>query len=259
MADHSLGILDSLRIGSVPYLNAKPLLFGIENRVILEHPSLLANDFIAGKLDVALLPVHSVIDRSDVFIANGISISSSGPVYSVFLAHREEIKDISTIHLDPASRTSTNLIQVICRQFLKMSPVFSSEAPANDAARLLIGDQAIAFRREMDEGWHLVDLGEVWTNFTKLPFVYAVWVIRNTVTDAKEIAEELRDIKKRGVASLSEIIERLPAEQRPLAESYLNGYIRYDLGNSEKQAIELFSDYLQKQSLVDGVESLKYI
>ncbi|MEO8207029.1 MAG: menaquinone biosynthesis protein [Chthoniobacterales bacterium] len=253
-----MNVLESLHIGAVSYLNAKPLVFHISGDVVFKHPSLLSEDFSARKLDVALLPIFSILGRSDVTIVDGISISSRGSVYSVILAHRGNEASIKKIHLDPASRTSTHLLQVICRQFLRIEPEFSGD-PAGCDAQLLIGDQAIQFRKEHKEGWQFIDLGEEWTQYTGLPFVYAVWAIQAKSEDAPVIASALREIKAQGLKSLSEIIEALPHDQQKFAHEYLNGFIRYGLGKPEKEAIRLFTKYLMEQNFLKEAKELSYV
>ncbi|MEO6052898.1 MAG: menaquinone biosynthesis protein [Chthoniobacterales bacterium] len=253
-----MSILDSLHIGAVSYLNAKPLVFHIGGDVVFKHPSLLSADFSEGKLDIALLPIFSILGRSDVTVVDGISISSRGSVYSVILAHRGNELSIKKIHLDPASRTSTHLLQVICRQFLRIEPEFSSD-PADCDAQLLIGDQAIQFRKEHKEGWQFIDLGEEWTQYTGLPFVYAVWAIQTKNSDTVAIANALREIKAQGVKSIPEIIAALPQDQRKFANEYLNRFIRYGLGEQEKEAIRLFTKYLKEQKFLEQERELSYV
>ena len=56
-------VLNGLRIGCVPYLNARPLVRGIEEHVTFEVPALLADRFAGGDYDVALLPVFEAFRR----------------------------------------------------------------------------------------------------------------------------------------------------------------------------------------------------
>jgi len=257
MEDEAPSIPESVRIGSVSYLNAKPLVFGLGEDVLFRHPSSLAEDFFNERIDVALLPIFSVLGRTDIAVVDGVAIASLGAVYSVILASRTDV--IRKIHLDPASRTSVHLLKVICRRFLQIDPEFCSEDSEDCDARLLIGDQAIRFRQTQGAEWRIADLGEMWTRFTGLPFVYAVWAIRENVPNARDIAEKLRETGKRGLESLSKIIETLPEDQRDFAREYLNGYIRYSLGDQEKEAIRRFAGYLRDLKLLGSEQELRYL
>ncbi|MEO6848483.1 MAG: menaquinone biosynthesis protein [Chthoniobacterales bacterium] len=259
MGEDFSNILQSVRVGCVSYLNARPLVYSLHKDIVFEHPSMLSVDFLSGKLDVALLPVFSALEFSNVVMIDGVSISSQGPVYSVVLAYRGEVNAVKKIHLDPASRTSVHLLQILCRQFLKIAPQFEKENPKECDAQLLIGDQAIQFRDENKSEWKYLDLGEVWTEHTGLPFVYAVWVVRNEVENKSAIAEYLRAVKKIGVDAIQAILQELPEKRRDFAAKYLNGYIHYDLGADEKKAIALFQKYLQEQTFLEGDKTLQYI
>jgi chorismate dehydratase len=258
MEDESLNVLKSLRIGSVPYLNARPLIHDLGKDIVLKHPSLLSVDFSEQRLDAALLPIFSILGHSDIMVVDGVSISSRGSVYSVILAYRGSMASIRKIHLDPASCTSNHLLQVVCRQFLRMEAEFSND-PADCDAQLLIGDQAIQFRKEHKTDWHFLDLGEEWTQYTGLPFVYAVWAIHAKKENIPAIAEALRESKARGISALPEIINALPQDQRKFAREYLNGFIRYGLGEQEKAAVLLFTKYLREQGLLESVNGISYI
>jgi chorismate dehydratase len=56
-------------------------------------------------------------------------------------------------------------------------------------ARLLIGDQAILFRHKFRERYEYWDLGQEWQAMMKVPFVYALWLIRPEVPNAQKIAD----------------------------------------------------------------------
>src|SRR6188768_2319647 len=109
------------RIGAVSYLNTRPLVFGFEQglgaeRVTLSYdvPSVLAARLDAGELDVALLPVIELARIPDLAIVPGIAIGSFGECRSVLLVARKPLDEIRSVALDPESRTSNALVQVLC-------------------------------------------------------------------------------------------------------------------------------------------------
>ena len=46
---------------------------------------------------------------------------------------------------------------------------------------------------------------------TGLPFVYALWLIRPEVTDAKSVAQRLRKLRDENLATLDDLIEEAGA------------------------------------------------
>src|SRR5579872_5471555 len=79
------------RVGSVEFLNAAPLVRGIEDEIILATPAKLAEMLQKDELDAGLVSITDVLfhDRYDVL--DSIAIASLGEVQSVFLAHRHPL------------------------------------------------------------------------------------------------------------------------------------------------------------------------
>ncbi|PWU06045.1 MAG: hypothetical protein C5B47_08140 [Verrucomicrobia bacterium] len=243
--ENALNLPEGARIGTVPYLNAWPLVSFIPGEIRSAVPSELALAYEAGALDAALVPIYQLLQQAAPQIAEGICISSQGEVFSVFLAHREPLREIPRVHLDPASRTSNALFRCLCAEFLDWIPEFSTQLPGEGDARILIGDAAIEFRILHAEGWRFLDLGQAWTTYTGLPFVYAAWGLNGKM--ALQIAKFLRAVKQKGIANLDKLTATY---HRPdFAKIYLGGYIRYDLKEAEKQAISLFAELLHKYGL----------
>jgi predicted solute-binding protein len=249
-------ILRNYRIGSVPYLNARPLVEGLAGQLVFDVPSRLADRFAAGELDAALLPVYEAVSHESALIADDMAIASRGEVFSVFLAHREPLAEVETVALDPASHTSNHLLQCLFAEFHGIEPRYVS-APVDDAqARLLIGDPALAFRRAHgDDGWHFLDLGAEWLRCTELPFVFACWVLREDVRNAEMLADALREVKRRGLAARPCIAAGF--EDAAFVERYLTENIRFDLREGEKRGIALFAALLRKHGLVEAVAEAK--
>lgn len=240
--------LEELEIGCVQYLNAKPLIFGYEGRVCFDHPSHLAKSLAEGMLDVALVPIYELLRHPGYYVADDVSISSKGAVFSVFLAYRGNLRDIKTVSLDTASLTSVHLLRCILAEFHHLSPAYvsSDECADKDAARLLIGNHAIDFRQAYGNEYNYLDLGEEWMKQTGLPFVFAAWLIRPGVASAAAAANELRALKEQGMASVAEIVKRETKYDAEFETRYLGGYIRYDLGEAEKAGMEKFRQLLVK-------------
>lgn len=241
--------LDGLRIGSVPYLNARPLIEGLGTGVRLAVPAQLAAEFAVGELDVALVPLFEAVKRDRAALADDIAIACRGEVFSVFVAHREPLAEVESIALDPASNTSNHLLQCLLAEFHDLAPRYETTPAESDGARLLIGDAALAFRREhAADGWQYLDLGAEWQRCTGLPFVFACWVLRDDLPKASAVAEGLRGIKRAGLAARDRIAAAEP--DAAFARRYLHDFIRFDLGADEKRAIACFASLLRKHGLV---------
>jgi hypothetical protein len=135
-----------MRIGCVPYLNARPLLEGLAAELAV--PSALADQFTQGRYQAALLPVFETLRLPAPRIADGYGICSLGPVQSVIVAHRNPLSQTEEILLDPASRSSVNLLRILLKSYLKIAPRLVTTSNDPLAARLLIGDPALAFQRQ---------------------------------------------------------------------------------------------------------------
>ncbi len=236
------------RIGSVPYLNAAPLTYGLEDEVMLIPPAKLADMLRADQLDAALVSITEVLFHDDYDVLDGIAIASHGEVKSVFLAHRIPLDQITEVHCDPASLTSVNLLRVLLAE-RDRHPTFIPLDNYEDAyerdAVLLIGDSAITFLRAAHPQYTLWDLGKAWHALTSLPFVYAVWALRRGRHD-EILRQHLRDAKTGGLTHLSEIIDLRREFDAPFRRAYLGGHIRYDLGDAEKQGLAKFIELLRK-------------
>ncbi len=255
-AVRAVEILRRYRIGSVPYLNARPLVEGLAGQLIFDVPARLADRFAAGELDAALLPVFEAVAHEHSLIADGMAIASDGEVFSVFLAHREPLEELESVALDPSSHTSNHLLQCLFSEFRGLEPEYVAR-PADDfQARLLIGDPAIQFRHShADDGWKFLDLGAEWKRCTGLPFVFACWVLREKVADPETLAAALRDAKERGLAARERIASACGDAE--FVMRYLTHFIRFDLREEEKEAIALFAALLRKHGLTETVAEAK--
>lgn len=244
-----------VRLGAVGYLNSKPLLDGL-GPVALDVPSALACRFHAGEFDAALLPVFDVLRRGNARVVDGVSISCRGPARSVVVASRRPFSELDFIFADPASVSSSALLAVLLAEFYPSGPSLERGGRAPDAfdARLLIGDPALAFRRQHGDSWFYFDLGAEWFARTGLPFVFAVWCLRPEAEPA--VADMLRHARARGVARIGEIAAAVEAPEESLA--YLTENIRFDLAQQEKNAISRFAGLCMSHRLLATPPALNW-
>src|SRR5580658_9822651 len=221
-------------LGSVPYFNARPLTYSLQEPVALLEPSRLAVELSAGRLQAALVPLSEVLENGSIYhLVNGYAIGSLQSVYSVVLAHMLPVVRLKTVALDPASKTSNHLVRVLLQKYYRLNPVYVSPDEAAEG-QLLIGDPAISYRQSHPDERYL-DLAQSWHAHTGLPFVFAVWAIRRDAPDPAGLARQLRTAAQTGLAARDQIA-RTPFEHR-----YLNDHLYYRLEAPQKKAISSFA------------------
>lgn len=182
-----------LQIGAVSYLNTKPLIHGLKQRLgdhgslRLALPSQLADELRSGALDVALIPsveyFRGAMDQDAEYrVISNAAIACRGPVWSVRLLSRVPTKQIKRLAMDEGSRTSAAMVRILLSEMHGIHPEtipfpMNTTAESVDAdAVLMIGDRAMHPERGIyREIW---DLGDRWCRHTELPFVFAMWVAR---------------------------------------------------------------------------------
>lgn len=179
-----------IRIGKVAYLNCLPLYHRLgrdvpEAEIISGTPAVLNSLFLKGELLLnSISSIEYARNFQDLLVFPGLSISSRGSVGSILLFSKVPLTrlDSREVAVTSSSATSSLLLQVILHFYLKiqiktvpLAPDLAEMLRLYDAA-LLIGDDALKAARTV-EGCHVYDLGELWTYFTALPMVYALFCI----------------------------------------------------------------------------------
>ena len=238
------------RLGSVHYLNAAPLTFGIDDQMVFTTPARLAELLRRDELDAALVSITEVLLNDRYDILDGVAIASRGEVYSVLLAHKKPLAEVREVFCDTASLTSVNLLKVLLAE-RGLRPVFrpleSYAAAAEKDFVLLIGDPAIDFQRA-PHTHQIFDLGTEWHTLTGLPFVFAVWALRRGADQSANI-RILRAAKTNGLRELEQIIQNRPEHDEAFRRAYFERHIRYELNEAEKQAVARFCGLLVKHHL----------
>jgi len=104
-----------------------------------------------------------------------------------------------------------------------------------------------------------IDLGEVWTRMTGLPFVYAFWAGRPEVLTPDDVLA-LQQARDAGVERIDEISRQYspgaPARQE-VGARYLRDNIKYHLGPEERAGLDLFYRYAAEAHVVPGTRELR--
>ena len=249
-ADNSFSQPNTL--GSVPYLNARPLTYAIQEPLTLLEPNKLSIELTEGRLQAGLVPLVEVLENANAYhIVNGLAIGSLNSVYSVILIHNIPVVRLKTVALDPASKTSNQLLRVLLQKYYRLTPIYvSPDEPAD--GQLLIGDPAIVHRQSHPDE-RCLDLAQSWHAHTGLPFVFAVWAVRKDTPNAELLAKNLRSAAKIGLAARDQIA-RNHFEYR-----YLTEHLYYHLGDPQKKAITAFASALVEIGHLTQNPVLSYI
>ena len=249
-------------IGSVPYLNALPLLEGLEaatrTPIVFDSPVRLHERVLQGEIDVALLPVISYLENPELRLIPGTGIVSHGEVRSVKAFHEKKgvnLANCTRVHLDADSKTSRRLFNLILLKKYErdLNEIQFVERPTDADTLLQIGDQAL----EKSHFGNSSDLGTEWQELTGLPFVYACWMSRVPVT--QELLTQLHNAKMMGRQSLEDIAARqnlVPADE---ALSYLTQNIQYDVEGPELVGLKMFFDWIVELENQNYDTSLRFV
>jgi chorismate dehydratase len=244
-----------VRVGAVSYLNAWPLtwtLAGAGHRWSIRQdvPAVCAVSLHTGEVDLGLIPSVEYLQAPDYRFVPGVGIGSRGPIASVAIYTKRELRDVRRLALDTTSRTSVALAQVLCARRYRITPEFVPHRPnlarmvSDCDAAVMIGDRAL----EVDHGAlgvEKIDLGAEWTDMTRLPFVYAAWTGRPDAVDGAHVAE-LQQAQADGVRAIDTIATAYgngDARRAERAVTYLRDNVRYGLGPAEIAGLQLFLDY----------------
>ncbi|MED5208369.1 MAG: MqnA/MqnD/SBP family protein, partial [Chloroflexota bacterium] len=143
------------------------------------------------------------------------------------------------------------LLQVLLSIKHEVNPAAYVSEDQPHEARLLAGNQGLRHRRGLREHPHLYDLGDEWTQWTGLPFVFARWILRNDVErqDALIVEDSLYTSLQDWADGLYRVLG--PAIPLPIHPQDIHTYtqgLRYFMGRPEEQSVEQFQKYLGQLS-----------
>lgn len=222
-------------VGSVPYINAIPLVRSFEVQgaaspveVRYEVPSRLPSLLDSGVAQAVLVSSVDALRVPGRRMAAGVCIGSDGPVKSVRLFSKVPLESIRSLCLDSSSMTSNRLAQLLLRECHGIDPEVTPHAPDLDAmletadACVLIGDIGMS---APEDGLHVWDLGDAWTQLTGLPFVWAAWIGSDALTP--ELVGLLQDAarKQEGSEAIESLVS-LASTRTGLSRDRIDDYYR---------------------------------
>jgi chorismate dehydratase len=253
----------SIVIGSVPYLNARPLVnwfytdegkkTGIE--VIERPPSELAKLLESDEIDAALVSSFEYFLHPEYSIVPAISISGQDEIRSVRAFSRLPFQKIESCAMDSSSLTSVAMLSILLAEIYGNFPQRIAHRPdlnemltVADAA-LLIGDPGMLAD---GAGLQVLDLGQAWRKRFDLPFVYALWLGKREKI-SEELVAALSAAKAYGLTQYSELASseaiRLGADYETCL-SYFTEVMDYDLTDQHLEALSLFQRKCLEYALI---------
>jgi chorismate dehydratase len=287
-----------VRVAAIDFLNPAPLMWDFEHpprnatlaqryQVHYTQPSLCADELLANRADLGLIPIASL--TPDLAIVPGCTIASLDRVRSIELIVKQKpgsaedvdpvLASVRTIAADTASRSSLAYAQILFRKFLHTDPEFVPAAAdpvamlAHADAALLIGDPALLAlesRRRIEQAagpclW--IDMAHEWRTRTSLPWVAAVWAVRPealtaaTVT-AAQLIEDLQQSRDHGLAHIDSLVaEWTPRIAIPpeTIRHYLTRNIHYTLDDDCVATVQLFRRYAAEAAILSPLPRLRFL
>ncbi len=242
-----------IRVGAVSYLNTKPLIYGLQHgplsekiELLLDYPSNLTSLLQKDKLDIALLPVAAIPMIHDSHIISNYCIAADKKVASVCLFSHVPIDEIQQIYLDYQSRTSVMLLRILLKEYWNIRPSLL-ESDENyitqiegKTAGLIIGDRAL---ENLEKFPYVYDLAEAWYDYTKLPFVFAIWAANKKINPT--FLEEFNIANSVGFQRIDEIISGIAYKNYDLNNYYRNN-ICYSFDEEKNKGMTLFLKMIEK-------------
>lgn len=259
-----------IRIGSVPYLNAKVLVCGLQpqtSEYTLEFhvPSVLSEKLRNGEVDVALVSSIEFYRNPDYLMLPDMAITGMREMWSIQLFHRVPLREARRVGMDPSSCTTNALLQIVLYEKLRLGielvPLAAHEDPLNRAdldGFLKIGDPCLNFVPPPE--YSALDLANEWHMFTNLPFVFASWLTRRGI-DLEGLNQTLFLAKREGLRRADEIARTESARlgmDYLRTRNYLTRIVRYDLGRPELAGLDLFRKYLVRQGLISDSRPFEF-
>lgn len=269
-----------LKIGQINYANCLPLFHILKERFsnpayefVSGVPAVLNDLLFKGKIDVCPSSSIEYAFHPDKYcILPDLSISSDGPVASVLLFSKIPIDKLNgcKILLSSESATSVNLLKILMKQLYCCNCSYEvTTSGLNDAlddapALLLIGDSAL---RASVHGLEVsvYDLGEIWNDWTGLPFVFALWLCRKEVSENEEMlelsrhliqAKHLTPLDFERIAILAEDLKWMSPD---LLSSYWQKNISYNLDQRSVSGLITFYEKCSELNLIGAVPAIRYL
>lgn len=212
-------------MGHIQFLNCLPLYWGLARTGTLldleltkDTPEKLSEQLVNGDLDIGPVTLVEFLRNADDLVAlPDIAVGCDGPVMSCEIVSRVPLEELDgrRVALGSTSRTSVRLAQLLLAEHYGVRPEYHRAEPdlaamlADSDAAVVIGDVGLrAYLRQLPEkGLQVHDLGQLWKDWTGLPFVFAVWAARRDYLEREP--ETVREVHRAFLASRDLALEEI--------------------------------------------------
>jgi len=261
--------MEQLRIGQIKFTNALPICHFIdradpETTFIPGSPAELNGWLSRGEIDAGLVSAFAYAELADQFVAlRGLSVSSRGPVGSIFLFSKRPIEELDgcIIALTKKSASSTNLLRILLAEMGLKPTYFVSDDPLptmleSAEAALLIADDALYWSVQ-DHGLHMYDLGQEWNRRTGHSMTFAVCAVpRRLVLEDPERVRKIHRLflngKRQGLANMDAVVAeaiRMMGQSELFWRTYF-GKLLYDLDEEMATGANAYFDAAYRHGLL---------
>ena len=247
----------------IVYSAGAPVTFGIANWTWVESVFLFLRDPTRVDPPVGRLshPQGKTLTQGEAGLINGARIGVTGETSTSFRLLRlllevrhgvrplaYERMDLEQFRADVREESGTpggSETPVI--------PITDSLGTREIVGALVIGDTALRWRHRPPEGFYLaMDLASEWHDWTGLPFVFARWGIRRSLSDAHKrwLGDYLEESLRASRDRLPELVRDLPEDLGSKDElvNYLRNFT-YLIGPVELEAANRFRSLLAEHAI----------
>lgn len=252
-------------IGKIPYLNSVPFYEHFEQRqfkMLPIAPRRMGVLSKKGQIDAGLFSLMDYFAQEEDLELMNYCIATRDQVKSVMLFSKEGWQGLSgkKIGIIDDTATSVRLLQVLLEKKYSVKAEFIRlHSSVNDHtgfdAILLIGDEALKANKSGLPGFDLVyDLAKEWYDWQKMPFVFAVWAHKKSLSTEKsaELQEIIQQSLEKGIRTLDSI-GTVHGQSITLTQSetteYLEGF-NYRLGERERAAMNIFKKFIEEVEVI---------
>ena len=271
----------NIRLGKIAFINNSPIYYALESGIVSAPchiveglPSQLNMLLSNGQLDMG--PISSLeygYHYKDYLLLPHLSISSYGPVGSVILFSKVPIKELGgcPVLVTSASGTSQMLLRLALQEYgtfpqYIVGEIHESPLEEKVVAGLTIGDLALGLKNNKDKFPYCLDLGDVWTRITGLPFVFAVWAVKKTLyTECSEVVRAIHRVllasKVWGLNHLGVISHNICSKVN-LSPAKCQAYLQelnFDFEESHQKGLMIFFHRLSQMGILNLPVILEFI
>ena len=269
------------RMGRISYLNVLPIYHALESGAIPHDyeltygpPAVLNTLMAEGKLAASSTSSIAYARHPEEFLLlPNLAIGSNGSVQSVLLLSRRPVEDLDgqRVLVSAETHTSATLLRILFKEYYRIEVSWFTGSATELVATgnppeafLAIGDEALRLRRHPAYP-HVLDLGDAWTAWTGLPFIFGVWVASRKALERGELRHNpgslLSGSRDWGLAHMDVILD--VAEQNyTMSRQELRDYFAglfYSLGEREQQGLRLFYERLAAWKVIPRAPKLHFL